>query len=536
MQQFFEENEIVISSYFSAPLIPSGIWNNKYLPKLKFKISKKLYVWISLIKDKKIIFDKFYTSNQTFPLNKILKNTSKLKKEIEKFNTNLNYWIKINCFSEIPRWYWLWFSGTFAANLALNLFLINKKINVNDISKITQNKLFDKIYQLAYQFEKILKYSNTNWENSRITFEKDRWPFLFWREKENLEDYKIEKLSIETDIDNIFDIFIITSGIPSDTTNVEKNIQSDKKLFEQMSTIQKFKENEVISSALKENYKILEKTFILTNIQLINLLEQLDKKPFNPHIAEKFIETLKWQKVILEISWDTSYFAKLLEKLFYQNSSSFYEYIWITPLRWWRFGWGYLVILPKNIWFNTLKKAIKQIKDFYPNTEIIYRNQKDNISTYELKIEQFIDENIIWNWFDKNVYIFEDIQLWLRKLISNPEDILKNFDVVLDIDKWKVYIKGQKLTSKQIHSQSKLVEILYYCLYKPKTRIKNTEFIPSSYTKNKSEFTGKIIYPFINLIKKYLNKEMVFSLQESFTGFEVYFDPKKVKFWILEKY
>jgi hypothetical protein len=153
-----------------------------------------------------------------------------------------------------------------------------------------------------------------------------------------------------------------------------------------------------------------------------------------------------------------------------------------------------------------------------------------------MQVEQFLDEDITWQGFEKKIYILEDATTGLKKIITSVDEVKDKYDVLIDLDKGKLWIAGQKVNSSQIHSQRKLAEILLIALYNSKKWISNEEFYKSSYTQNFSEFTGKLVYPFKRLVEERLQKELVFDVKKDLIGFEVYFDPKKVKFGIVYSY
>jgi len=72
----------------------------------------------------------------------------------------------------------------------------------------------------------------------------------------------------------------------------------------------------------------------------------------------------------------------------------------------------------------------------------------------------------------------------------------------LDTINNKIYLRGKKLTSKELHSQTTTVDILRILLNNINKDIPNKSLPQSSYSKNKNEMLGKIVLPLISLLEK----------------------------------
>jgi len=313
----------------------------------------------------------------------------------------------------------------------------------------------------------------------------------------------------------------------------------DKKEFEKISDVISYLwadlNNDFLNHVLRENYLILEKSLALLNFKFIQTIFNLIKRSFRQNFIYDLIDILNQHRYIYEIVGDVSDFSFLFERYFYKNAKSEKEKLGITQLWWWRFWWWYLVFTVEGLSSDTIVYTLKSIKTYYPNANIVWDNRSVKQFYYPMIIEQYLDEDILWEGFNKKIYILEDISTWIRKIITDLEEVKNNFDVLIDINRWKILIWWKKVTSNEIHSQRKLVEVLLLCLYNQKRRISNKEFYKSSYTENFSDFSWKIVYPFKKLINERLNKDITFEVRKDFTWFKVFLDVEDLKVWIIEK-
>ncbi len=548
LKNIYKKSDFVLSANFSIPWLPSGIWDNTNLLKLKSKIKDKLYLWISSIKSNEIVFSKVFfvdkrnNSIDEIEFSQVNEESETLKKEIAILARNLwiKWWIEFTIYSEIPRWHWLGFSGVLASLISSSIYILAWEIQISDLesSDLISKDIFTEIYNFAYKLENISKYNNTNWENSFISFLSSKNPILFAREKEK---YTYLDLMNQKETILPFDYFIIFSGLKTNTKKIEEYLERDKQKFDKLS---EFLEKNIISKMNLENsfldkytkkwqnYDSFFEAFSRLNIKLLKSFYEIWTEAYSDNLIEDFINTIsEHTELISMIEWKSEflkYFHKEFNKL-----ASLKEVSGIMPIyssKMW--GW-FLVVTKENFSRETITKTIEKLSDFYPKAYIEFASFDNNQDISWIKIEYFLEKWIIPNEFKK--YLLLD-NLEKNILATNIDEALTyDFDILLDKVKNKVYIKWEKLNSKDLHSQSTLIEIFSKLLENKWKWLSNKLFPVSTYTNSKSEMWWKIVYPMRNLLLEKLGKEIKFELRWESSNFEIFLDTDDIKIGIIRE-
>ena len=111
----------------------------------------------------------------------------------------------------------------------------------------------------------------------------------------------------------------------------------------------------------------------------------------------------------------------------------------------------------------------------------------------------------------------------------------RKIDLLLDKVEGDVYIRGRKLTSKEIFSSSATVEILSILLENYGKTISNLKLPPSSYSQDRNEMQSKIVSPILAIFKKITNKELPLELSGGLTEFSMKVQTSDVNIKVLEK-
>lgn len=146
-----------------------------------------------------------------------------------------------------------------------------------------------------------------------------------------------------------------------------------------------------------------------------------------------------------------------------------------------------------------------------------------------LKIEQWLEQGIyselmradalkLVRWNEKSD---------ARVSIEEPDSFQKNsFDLLIDLQRGKLYVAGHECTSKELPSQKMTAKILHALLSTETHRLQNKLLVPSSYTKYRNELQGKIVGPLVALVKQRLGRDLLFKVEGTLTNFTVSIDPK----------
>ena len=198
------------------------------------------------------------------------------------------------------------------------------------------------------------------------------------------------------------------------------------------------------------------------------------------------------------------------------------------PIYWWKIGWGFLVVSKENTNRKVIEETMENIKIYYPNSYIEYCNYEDREEIEGIKLIQDIENNI----FHESL-IWENYKLKTKNktiIVKNIWEALeKDFDIIIDSIKEKVYIKWEKLTSKEIHSQSILVEVISKLFNNSWKWISNKELSKSSYSWIKSVMWWRVVYPLKKLVLEKFWKDLDFEIKWIGWDFEM-----KLDFWNLD--
>jgi len=524
-EDFFRENELVLSSYFSMHWCLNGFWNLKEQINIFSKIPFKAYVWINRIKSKKILINKVFSFNRIennfkeesfYNLNK--KSNELIEFLTDSFEDNINkWWYEINILLELERWHWYWITGMIWSLIISGIYYLNDKIKNNNFK-------LEEIIKQSSEFEKISKKWNSIWEASYTTFINHN-KLILQSINKNIDIYKENNIDYDNDLP--FDYYIIFSWIKSDTLQIENIRKIHNKDFD----FERFLKNNLWEEFILWENKNIKKIINQLNLKtFFYFYKILTVTEYEKEIEKLFQNLNNIRKVSELLEWGID-FVDRFEFIFNKYKGLEKEKIWILPLHSSKIWGSYLIVLKKEISDNTIKKTLNNIKKYYPDSYVEHNsNNQENIKNYWINIEQDLYNNIFSDYINRD---FKIIEFKNKKVISDKIDIKEiDAEIIVDSIKEKVYIKWKKLTSKEIQSQKQIVEILLKLL--ENNIIKNTDLNSSSYSMNKNEMSGKIIYPFIKVVEEKLNKDINLKISGSISNFSIKLDKNNIKFSIIK--
>jgi len=115
------------------------------------------------------------------------------------------------------------------------------------------------------------------------------------------------------------------------------------------------------------------------------------------------------------------------------------------------------------------------------------------------------------------------------------DQVKESADLLIDKTSNKVYVKGDLLTSKEIHSAKVTVEILDILLKNISKQVPASQFPPSSYV-DRNEMQSKIVSPLVNVIKKRINKTLPLIIRGGLRkNFYMKIDPDEMNIVLVDK-
>jgi chromosome condensin MukBEF MukE localization factor len=119
-------------------------------------------------------------------------------------------------------------------------------------------------------------------------------------------------------------------------------------------------------------------------------------------------------------------------------------------------------------------------------------------------------------------------------LVQSPSnrEVIKNCDVeglsrgrlLVDQIARKIYIDGERVSSKEIFSQQLTIDLLDGYINKGQTEFAARDLGSSSYTQNKSEMMSKILHPLMRTIHRRLGRNLRISCSGSTLDFVIKFE------------
>ena len=211
------------------------------------------------------------------------------------------------------------------------------------------------------------------------------------------------------------------------------------------------------------------------------------------------------------------------------------EKLGICPLTLGESGWSFLFVTKYEKSRKTILNLIDELQHDGHQTYLEYCSRKDWYSKTWLCINQDLKNKIYSPYITNNSIVYHDNQ-WANS-ITNMNDILSNedIDILLDAINNKVYIRGEKLDSKDLGSQSTTVEVFAKLLENIGQEVDNKQFAVSSYSKQRNQMLGKIILPLQELIKTKLNEELHVECTGSLYDFSLILNEKKLTIWVIKE-
>jgi len=189
-----------------------------------------------------------------------------------------------------------------------------------------------------------------------------------------------------------------------------------------------------------------------------------------------------------------------------------------------RMGGSLLLATPYRDMRRLVDNVLLKLLDTYALT-VDYSSWEDGLGESGIKVEQCLDKKKYSDFIVEGSLVLKSFNggdvLTSVASISSIQESSERADILLDLGKMKLMVGGQAVSSKDLHSQSALVELLSMCLESPQQRVANSNMPRSSYAQNKHELMSKVVLPFKRLLKKRLNKEISLEAEGSTSVFDL---------------
>ncbi len=234
---------------------------------------------------------------------------------------------------------------------------------------------------------------------------------------------------------------------------------------------------------------------------LLDYREQILTRPGDDDSVEWFIQSVMDCGLYhLMIEKDMHQFFQLYSR-FDELKSLPNEKIWLMPISTTKPWWSILFVTRRGDSQATMEQLLDRLRAQHRNVHFSYLSWRDGFSSSGLQVEQYLTQDIYSSYVIPGSVVFVGGDG--RRYVWSHQQILQSEQrgVLLDQVYGKVYLEWQKTTYKQLRSQSWTTEILSILLKSVGKYVPHSLFPPSSYSTNKNEMIGKIIWPFSSLMK-----------------------------------
>lgn len=177
---------------------------------------------------------------------------------------------------------------------------------------------------------------------------------------------------------------------------------------------------------------------------------------------------------------------------------------------------------------SIIEKLRKNTKE--KTLSIQYLSWLDGIGKEGVTIEQCLDHKIYSDYISagavKITHLSTDGSTQIQTQTKEEYETTRaTADIVLDASENDIFIRGKKITSKEIYTSRETIAILTILISEIKKWVSHKKFPPSSYASDRSEFQSKIISPLNKTLEKHLGKKLKLSMSGSAVDFSVKLEP-----------
>ncbi len=558
-KEFFVKNSLV----FSLPFVFNWTSGGDYFESssMKQKAPFRMYIWINYHGKEKVNLGKLISYD--FDLSQF--KSSKIKQWIKRHQKITNFFyehvkgldknITISVLSELESLIWL----DFERILSLLVATVKSRFEQGSFDKKILKNQNDKIQSLwGSLVEKIIE------DSKKISFELNNKPCSLI-EITSIVNSNYPLLTINTDktitVRQQFEKTIRASEIYDDIKEVpfasvdymlvyswspqidcEKNNWTEY-LIKKEKTDKLFKALEKKIKIKKQDYDYDRDTYIkkaenfseIVNNNAICAVIEFFRFPNDEENIAKNISICWKSRFVMYIA--SNFWRKFTTatNVFIRKYFQEYGNLWIIGHTRNCVWWCFLVVVELNRSRSNLNERLEKVKELFPSACCLFRSREDEYDERGLVIEHDIENGIISDMLDPNLHIYSRpdgsyITGSFHGILENPE-----VDVAFDIGDGKIYVNGEKTTSKEILSQTAIVELMAYMIENKKRTIMNTDLPRSSFTRNKNTLNAKIINPLKKLIRQKSWKELYLSSSGSLTQFEISLSPSDVSIGIMKR-
>lgn len=462
-------------------------------------------------------------------------------------------------------------SGAASAGLATALFLYYELLSPQKVKywsqvpvcKLPLDKDFDQVFRTAWEIASLFHGGTSSGASCFTSFIPSFYPILYFTEKENKNNQKkyftfrideIGDLDLKPNTDWSIDFGLIYSGDAGSTEGAIRSLEDIrwylndlacewKKIFKK----HKIPQEQILFSKIirKPKSKILEsyiEAVAAISLEvlygLIWVLASGASKAALPYLLKVLNTNHKLSNSLGGSSGILDEICFLIDKKVRERGDDLGAGCKLTGAN---TKGDILFVVNYHSLRDKIDELISELrKEIKRNIWLDYASWIDGIETEGIKIEQHLAEGIYSKFVSEGSISLKSftkegaIQTELNSL-EEFEKIKPKIDLLLDAIENGIYIRGEKLTSKEIPSSSATVEILSILLDNLGKSISNSQLPESSYARDRNEIQSKIVSPLVKIIKTKTRKSLPLKISGGLVEFKMKLDPSDLDIRILNK-
>lgn len=179
-------------------------------------------------------------------------------------------------------------------------------------------------------------------------------------------------------------------------------------------------------------------------------------------------------------------------------------------------------------------------KKYESDITLDYASWLDGYETEGIKIEQSLEQGIYSEFISRDavkVKAYTSTQPSPQIFLLSPEEFEREkskTDLLLDEKKNKIYLRGQEMSSNELHSSKFTIAVLKILLANPGREIKNRQLPDLSYRSNRYDLQGKITDPLKRALLKHTHKDLALRVAGGIVDFSLKLELDDLKIWLIE--
>lgn len=447
-------------------------------------------------------------------------------------------------------------SSGLAATLAVGLSLLHGSVTIqevnqwqtNDLIELTSDPLYNRIFQLAWQFRIIIRGGQGSGHG--LVMVDSYYPIIFWTKPlpRTMSDpikisnnpyfaYRFENL-VDEGVQGgwPFDFGLINSGPVSDSniifrgTKILETVLAETpkrtyQLFAHLPLTSPGNWSTIFKEPSPDSYQIPR---ILSMRALLTLKTLFDQGISNERIEGFFQAINLYQDSLRLLGASDRVVDGIITSL---NEQARGWHLPVVAAKIVGGRGGVLFMTPSGSIRDEINGLVDKLRErFDPRIHLAYASWVDGYGYEGIRVEQMVVEKIYSPLISHGALLVGyltsrgDLQTHLFSK-EHFQQMVGHQDIIFDSIDNTVITRGQRLTSQEIHSASATIQIFDVLIKRCGQAVKNSDLPESTYAQDRNELQSKIITPLNQALMKRLGRRLPVKITGGVTEFTITLQP-----------